>query len=638
MTEQPHSHWTRRGLGLARPRVRIALAAVVCLALPWHARSAAPPPRSVEAMYLDAGAKEQAVRTALSDPSVTPAAVKAVRTVVADYEELVRQYPASAYCDDALWRAARLSLDAHRTFGEAHDQAAGVRLLRALASRYPSSRYAKQAPAVIAAESAADPRRLPQAGTSGATTATPAARTVPPPAPAPRPVGAEPALPSRLVTIKAIRRIVLPDAIRIVIELDGEVPTFHDERLANPLRVFVDLASTRAAPELVDRTIRFETDADAVRQVRLGRHPNTTTRVVLDAAGISSYSVYPLYSPYRLVIDCLRETITVPLLEGRRIATSFAPRLPPALSPPPLKVEDPSPAPHVTASAAPRGTQRAAPPVTGPGAPPVPSVPSVATTTPAPVIPVTPPARNMAGGFSMARQLGLGVSRIVIDPGHGGQDPGAVGRGITEASLVLDVALRLEKLLAKVPEVEVILTRRTDEYLPLHERTAIANREGADLFLSIHANASNNTRASGVETYFLNFATNASAAAIAARENAASGQAMGALPDYVKAIALTNKLAESRDFATFVQRAMIQRLTPANKDVKDLGVRQAPFVVLIGAAMPSVLAEISFVTNAQEAKLLRGTAYRQRIAEALFEAIRKYQGSLKTVGNVATQQ
>jgi N-acetylmuramoyl-L-alanine amidase len=244
----------------------------------------------------------------------------------------------------------------------------------------------------------------------------------------------------------------------------------------------------------------------------------------------------------------------------------------------------------------------------------------------------------MAGGFSMARQLGLGVSRIVIDPGHGGQDPGAVGRGITEASLVLDVALRLEKLLAKVPAVEVILTRRTDEYLPLQERTAIANREGADLFLSIHANASNNTRARGVETYFLNFATNASAAAIAARENAASGQAMGALPDYVKAIALTNKLAESRDFATFVQRAMIQRLTPANKDVKDLGVRQAPFVVLIGAAMPSVLAEISFVTNAQEAKLLRGTTYRQRIAEALFDAIRKYQGSLKTVANVAAQQ
>ena len=201
----------------------------------------------------------------------------------------------------------------------------------------------------------------------------------------------------------------------------------------------------------------------------------------------------------------------------------------------------------------------------------------------------------------MARQLGLGVSRIVIDPGHGGHDPGAKGKGVTEAELVLDVALRLEKLLQKAPGVEVILTRRTDEFVALQERTAIANREGADLFLSIHANASPNAQARGVETYFLNFANNLRAAAVAARENAASGQAMGALPDFVKAIALNNKLDESRDFATQVQRAMVERLRGANKRVKDLGVKQAPFVVLIGAAMPSVLAEISFVTNPQEA-------------------------------------
>ena len=243
---------------------------------------------------------------------------------------------------------------------------------------------------------------------------------------------------------------------------------------------------------------------------------------------------------------------------------------------------------------------------------------------------LTPPARNVGGGFSIARQLGLGVSRIVIDPGHGGHDPGATGTGVTEAAIVLDVALRLEKLLANVPGVEVILTRRTDEFVGLQERTAIANREGADLFLSIHANASSNLSAHGVETYFLNFATTSTAAAVAARENASSGQPMAALPDFVKAIALHNKLDESRDFATHVQRAMVERLSGSNRSLKDLGVKQAPFVVLIGASMPSVLAEISFVTNAQEVKLLRGTAYRQRIAEALFNAIRKYQGSLKT--------
>jgi len=255
----------------------------------------------------------------------------------------------------------------------------------------------------------------------------------------------------------------------------------------------------------------------------------------------------------------------------------------------------------------------------------------------APLTPVAPAAKNLAGGFSIARQLGLGVSRIVIDAGHGGHDPGAKGKGVTEAELVLDVALRLEELLQQVPGVEAILTRRTDEFIPQQERTAIANREGADLFLSIHANASPHAAARGIETYFLNFANNLSAAAVAARENAASGQVMGALPDIVKAIALNNKLDESRDFATQVQRSMIERLKATNKTIKNLGVKQAPFVVLIGAAMPSVLAEISFVTNPQEARLLKGNAYRQRIAESLLNAIRKYQTSLKAAATVAHQ-
>ena len=160
----------------------------------------------------------------------------------------------------------------------------------------------------------------------------------------------------------------------------------------------------------------------------------------------------------------------------------------------------------------------------------MPASPTTSPTSPS----AAPPAALPLTGVSMARQLGLGVSRIVIDPGHGGHDPGAKGKGVTEAELVLDVALRLEKLLEKVAGVEVILTRRTDEFIPLQERTAIANREGADLFLSIHANASPNAQARGVETYFLNFANNLSAAAVAARENAASGQAMGALPDFVQ--------------------------------------------------------------------------------------------------------
>jgi len=178
------------------------------------------------------------------------------------------------------------------------------------------------------------------------------------------------------------------------------------------------------------------------------------------------------------------------------------------------------------------------------------------------------------------------------------------------------------------------MTRDTDEFIPLQERTAIANREGADLFLSIHANASRNVQAHGIETYFLNFATNPEAEAVAARENAASGQAMHSLPDIVKAIALNNKINESRDFAAAVQKSMVKHLNSKNHTVRDLGVKQAPFVVLIGATMPSVLAEISFLTNKQDGTQLKAQAYRQQIAQALFEAIQNYQQALNRANSV----
>jgi N-acetylmuramoyl-L-alanine amidase len=230
----------------------------------------------------------------------------------------------------------------------------------------------------------------------------------------------------------------------------------------------------------------------------------------------------------------------------------------------------------------------------------------------------------------LSRQLGLGISRVVIDPGHGGHDPGAQVRGLNEAEIVLDIALRLERLLLKESGVEVILTRRTNAYVALEERTGIANRSpGADLFLSIHANASADRGARGFETYFLNFAANPEAEALAARENAGSARRMGHLPDIVKAIALNNKIDESRDFATMVQASMNELLRKADPNARNLGVKQAPFMVLIGATMPSVLAEVSFLTNRDDATLLLSQSYRQQIAEALLAGIMRYGGSLK---------
>jgi N-acetylmuramoyl-L-alanine amidase len=246
---------------------------------------------------------------------------------------------------------------------------------------------------------------------------------------------------------------------------------------------------------------------------------------------------------------------------------------------------------------------------------------------PAPKAPPLPAAPR--GPVSLARQLGLGASRIVIDPGHGGHDPGALGAGISEADIVLDIALRLESLL-NTAGVEAVLTRRTDEFVPLDRRPAVATREQADLFLSIHVNASRVRSARGIESYVLNFATDPDAEAVAARENASTTHTMSNLPEIVRAITLNNKLDESRRFAALIQRTLAAQLNTSNTGLRDHGVKQAPFVVLIGAEMPSVLVEVGFITSPQEGRLLMSAGYRQRIAQALFDAVRGYQRSLKS--------
>jgi N-acetylmuramoyl-L-alanine amidase len=636
--------------------VTLAALAVTSVA---PAAAAAP---TVRAMYEDALAKEQAVRTALANPAATDVVLKAVQEVVASYDAVVRRYPASSYCDDALWNAARLELDAFARFARGADKETASRLFARLASAYPSSKFVRQIPHDALPHHISS--ETPRAADAAADEPPPPARSAPVPEPrAPaRTSGTAAPQAGTVAVIKAIRRTPLPDGVRVTIELDGEVP-FHDDRIADPDRVFVDLSSTRAAPPLVDQTLRFDDGSNLVRQIRIGRHPNHTTRIVLDAGGISSYSIYPLYAPYRLVIDCTRASAAAVRATSGLATTNVPQRASRAVdtAAPVLREPPPLPARRVAADVKrlPSSFPRAAlliaearlellPPPGSPAMPIVavaavpPAVPPIAAAPPpvsggeAIAARTTAPPPNLAG-VSIARQLGLGVSRIVIDAGHGGHDPGARGKGVTEAEVVLDVALRLEKLLAAQPGVEVILTRRTDDFIPLPERTAIANREGADLFLSIHANASPSPQARGVETYFLNFANNLGEAEVASRENAASGQTMGALPDFVKAIALNNKLDESRDFAAQIQRSMLQELRGQNKGIKSLGVKQAPFVVLIGAAMPSVLAEISFVTNPQEARLLKTGAYRQHIAEALFTAIQRYQRSLRKVQTVAPE-
>jgi N-acetylmuramoyl-L-alanine amidase len=230
-----------------------------------------------------------------------------------------------------------------------------------------------------------------------------------------------------------------------------------------------------------------------------------------------------------------------------------------------------------------------------------------------------------AGDRSLTRALGLKIGRIVIDAGHGGHDTGTIGpNGLQEKDLVLDVVLRLGRLLESKLGAEVIYTRDDDTFIPLETRTAIANEHQADLFISVHANSSQDDSARGVETYYLNFTSNPDALEVAARENAVSEKSIHELQDLVKKITLKEKIDESRELASDVQQSLYEGLSPKNPTLRNRGVKKAPFVVLIGANMPSILAEISFVSNPVDEAKLETPEYRQKIAESLYKGIAKY--------------
>jgi N-acetylmuramoyl-L-alanine amidase len=237
-----------------------------------------------------------------------------------------------------------------------------------------------------------------------------------------------------------------------------------------------------------------------------------------------------------------------------------------------------------------------------------------------------------AGDRSLTRALGLKIGKIVIDAGHGGHDTGTIGpHGLLEKDLVLDVAKRLGRMLQTRMGAEVVYTRRDDTFVPLETRTAIANRERADLFISIHANSSRDSDARGVETYYLNFTSSPEALEVAARENAVSEKSVHELQDLVKKIALKEKIDESREFAGDVQQSLYGGLALSNAGVRNRGIKKAPFIVLIGANMPSILAEISFVSNPTDERKLETPEQRQRIADALYHGVARYAGGLSGV-------
>jgi len=564
----------------------VALLAVASLAVPKSAAA-----QTASDLYARAQKRASAATAA---PTVA-----SLRAAVGAYESIVRRYPRNGVCDDALWNGAAMARLAWERFQQPADLATATRLLKWLRQAYPSSKWAK--PATTQLTALAPPAKpAPVPAKAAVTPSTSASAPATPPAP-----------PGAAATIRSITKTEIPRGERLTIELDREV-VVAPERIANPERVFFDLRNTQFEPGIAASLEGL--NGPRIAAVRMGRQDGHTTRIVLSLAGAPRHSVFALYHPYRLVVDLEADALP-PLTQSTDVVEPE-----PSVAPPPV-------VPHPAIDHRPVAPIRTTPPAAV-------TVPALKSEIPL-GLPPAPPAETSRGDYSLARQLGLGISRIVIDPGHGGHDPGAQANDVVEAELVLDIAHRVEKLLKKQPGIDVVLTRRNDTFIPLEERTAIANREGADLFLSIHANASRRTAAKGVETYFLNFATNPDAEAVAARENAGSQTSMGKLPALVQQIALHNKMRESRELAQIVQSNMVRGMRAQNKGLVDLGVKQAPFVVLIGAQMPSVLAELSFVTNGSDASLLKKENYRQRIAQSLADAVLKYQMSLKKVTTTA---
>jgi N-acetylmuramoyl-L-alanine amidase len=259
------------------------------------------------------------------------------------------------------------------------------------------------------------------------------------------------------------------------------------------------------------------------------------------------------------------------------------------------------------------------------------------TTKPDLIQPSTVPMPTRDGQSTLTRALGLKIGRIVIDAGHGGHDTGTIGpTGLMEKDLCLDVALRLGKIIQqRLPGADVVYTRSDDTFIPLEERTHIANEAKADLFISIHANSSHDHGARGIETYYLNLRGSPDAMEVASRENATANESIHDLEDIVKRIARSEKIDESREFAADIQDSLAKRIQKSYKPVKDRGVRKAPFVVLIGADMPSILTEISFLSNPADEQLLKKPDHRQKVAEGLYQGVASYLQSLNSMtGNM----
>lgn len=539
---------------------------------------------------------------------------------IQSYQFLIREYPYGTAARDALFTIAEIYLHDLANPDEARDTFTNF------IARYPNTPQSIQAKALLQKIDSRLARKSPQL-----------------PAQAHPAANASVSMHS-LAEVDGIRHWVGPNYSRIVISAENEVK-FNASRLVNPPRLVFDLEGTRLSPALAGKS--FPVEDGFLRQIRVGQFKPDVTRIVLDVKKIEEYSVFSLPSPFRLVIDIHGASTSGIGTRAVAAADQHLPqsgKTPSALSSIHAGYRANSPlqeaagpqgknmqAPASAAQPEGRNPSQSAAVSSGASrnAPVSDSTGSGETEVIAPAQPgqVLPGAKQ-----TLTRALGLKIARIVIDPGHGGHDTGTIGpSGLREKDVVLDVALRLRKLIVRRMGSEVVMTRHDDTFIPLEERTAIANEKSADLFISIHANASRDPDARGIETYYLNFTSDPAALALAARENASSQESVHQLQSLIQKIALSEKIEESQQFARVMDRSITRQLAADGVRQPDRGVKKAPFVVLIGANMPSILTEISFLTNPRDEHLLRRPEYRQKIAEAIFQGTLEYVNTLGSV-------
>lgn len=532
------------------------------------------------------------------------------------YQFLAAQYPHSTVAEDAAFAAAEI----YRT--EIENPAEALAAYEQFLTEYPRSQHAAAAKLAIRKinQQLANWRGAAPAATSAPARTGTAARAVSTERPEGIPAHEGAPQSGSIPEVQSIRHWTGPNYTRVVVGVGGPV-AFNAMHLNNPPRLVFDLLDSQLSPSLAHKV--FPVENGFLERVRVAQFKPEVTRLVLDVPQIEDYSVFSLPNPFRLVIDIHGAASSV--LAARRgqvgQGTAGSKRSLAEGAIPPATAQNA----RSGAAARSTGTNGAnlPPAATGETA----SVTSV----------ISPPSASSMGAPgrvspTLTRALGLKIRRIVIDPGHGGKDTGTIGpTGLEEKNLVLDVALRLRRLIKRRMGCQVIMTRSTDVFVPLEERTAIANEYGADLFISIHANSSHDPAARGVEVYYLNFTSDPEALQVAARENSSSTESVYQLQSLIKKIVLTEKIDESRRFASVVDTQLVGHLDAMGDPQRNRGVKKAPFVVLIGANMPSILAEISFVSNPHDERMLRRGSYREKIAVGLYDGIARYAASLGTI-------